>query len=490
MTTFVSRATLVTLVACTMACGDSREAPFDASLDGPPDTALPHDARSDAPADARPDARPDAPPAIDVDRDGHPADTDCDDNDPDVWQTLPYSFRDADGDGHTVAHSGAICSGASLPAGYSLMPGAADCNDADPAVFTELTGFLDLDGDGVGVGAAMAFCTAGELPANFAATGGDCAPADAAHWQDLLYGFRDADGDGAVVSEVGIVCSGATLPPTYFASVPPSQPFDCDDSNASVSIALTVFADLDHDGVGAGSGQPACTNGSAPAGFSISSTDCDDSDGSVWMSLLYAAVDFDGDGVTAPALGMRCTAGTLLPPYYATAIGNDCDDDHPDVFIALTIFADGDGDGSGAGPSQLACTNGSPPDGFSTTGTDCDDGDASRWALLAYHAIDSDGDGVTVPANGEVCTDGTLPSPFKANPNGNDCNDTDATLTHLAVLYPDRDGDGVGAPPRQIVCIGTTPPDGLVRGGFDDDDNDPSVIETDDDELDLLLLGG
>jgi hypothetical protein len=108
--------------------------------------------------------------------------------------------------------------------------------------------------------------------------------------------------------------------------------------------------------------------------------------------------------------------------------------------------------------------------------------------VTTYRAIDADGDGVTVPSNGQLCTNGTLPAPFLATLNGNDCDDTDPTRTHLAVLYPDGDGDGVGAPPRQILCIGTAVPAGLARGGYDDDDNDPTVIETDDDELDLLLL--
>ncbi len=52
--------------------------------------------------------------------------------------------------------------------------------------------------------------------------------------------------------------------------------------------------------------------------------------------------------------------------------------------------------------------------------------------------------------------------------------------------------DGVGAPPRQVLCIGTTPPAGLVTGGYDEDDTDPTVIETEDfdDLLDLIVLGG
>jgi len=45
---------------------------------------------------------------------------------------------------------------------------------------------------------------------------------------------------------------------------------------------------------------------------------------------------------------------------------------------------------------------------------------------------------------------------------------------------------------NQHLCIGTTPPAGLVAGGYDEDDTDPAVSETEDfdDLLDLMVLGG
>ena len=41
-----------------------------------------------------------------------------------------------------------------------------------------------------------------------------------------------------------------------------------------------------------------------------------------------------------------------------------------------------------------------------------------------------------------------------------------------------------------MLCIGTAIPDGFARGGYDDDDADPDVTETEesDDLLELLLL--
>src|SRR3954470_3801401 len=108
-------------------------------------------------ADVPPDAPPDTPAIVDMDHDGHPASQDCDDRDPNVWQNLSYGFRDADGDGHTVAQAGTVCSGASLPKGYSLVASDPDCDDTDPTAFTMVTGFLDIDGDEFGDGMAMTF---------------------------------------------------------------------------------------------------------------------------------------------------------------------------------------------------------------------------------------------------------------------------------------------------------------------------------------------
>jgi hypothetical protein len=444
MPAMLSRTIAAVLVGLA-ACGFSPNTPADGPrLDaGRAPDARPPDAFPDAPPPI--DAMPDTPPAVDMDHDGHPADADCDDNDPAVWQNLAYSFRDADGDQHTVAASGTICTGGTLPPGYSTVAGEPDCDDADPAVFASVVGFFDGDGDTFGDGPAMPFCTAGSLPAHYVARDGDCAPDDATQWVDRPYNFRDADGDGAAIAQTGTVCSGDELPAGYFVTAPPGQPLDCDDTNRDVKFALTIFADVDGDLIGAGQGQLACTNGTPPPGFSTSGTDCDDTDPAVFISRVYTAVDFDGDTFTTPAMGTRCTAGTLLPPYFDTPNGDDCDDTNPSI-----------------------------------------------WAALIYHGIDKDRDGFTLPQTGTVCTGGTLPPPFEASEHGLDCNDEDPSLIRYAVLYHDQDGDGVGAPPRQVLCLGPANPGGFVPGGYDEDDTDPTVIETDDfDELlDLIVLGG
>jgi hypothetical protein len=70
----------VVMASLLVGCGGAADAPR-------PDAAMSRDAPPviDAPIDGAPDA-PDALQAIDEDRDGHPAGTDCDDQDPAVWR--------------------------------------------------------------------------------------------------------------------------------------------------------------------------------------------------------------------------------------------------------------------------------------------------------------------------------------------------------------------------------------------------------------------
>lgn len=102
---------------------------------------------------------------------------------------------------------------------------------------------------------------------------------------------------------------------------------------------------------------------------------CELDEGSYGSLLPYVAIDADGDGVTLPASGEVCTAGTLPPPYKAARNGLDCDDADPAVHRIAIVYPDVDGDGVGATPRQIRCIGTAPPPGFATTGYDEDDGD-------------------------------------------------------------------------------------------------------------------
>jgi hypothetical protein len=458
-----------------VACGDSGESPE----------------RPDAGPDARIDA-PLPPPPLDADRDGYPAASDCDDTNAARWIMRPYAHRDADGDTRTVPSAGTVCSGGTLPGGYSNTPQGADCDDTDLLIFESKTGYLDADGDLFGDGALLTFCTNGTLPANHVPVAGDCAPVDAAAWTSRDYAFRDVDGDGAAIASSGSVCSGAALPAGYLAQAPPNRPLDCDDADPAIFESLSGYLDEDGDGFGVGSSLTFCTAGQLPAGHAPTAGDCSPNDGTTWTLRAYTHRDADGDGAAIRSAGNVCSGAALPAGYLTQAPAGrplDCDDADAQIFESLTVYIDGDGDGFGAGPSQLRCTDGTLPPGTSILGSDCDDASNARWMALAYVAVDLDGDGATVPSAGTRCTAGVLLPPYYALAMGLDCDDADPTRTRNLVLYPDGDGDGVGTSPRQVRCLGTAIPAGLSARGYDEDAADPAVVETEDFEelLDLVL---
>ncbi len=467
---------LVALVACGDSGGSSEK----------PDAGAP-DARVDAPS-----ALPDAPALADEDRDGYPADGDCDDQNPARWILRDYAHRDADGDTRTVPSEGTVCSGTTLPEGYFTAPQGTDCDDADPLAFQMVSGYLDADRDGFGDGELLSFCTSGALPTGHVATAGDCAPADATAWRVHTYAFRDEDGDGAVIVSVGTVCAGATLPAGYLLQRPGARPLDCDDANAAIFESLGGYVDADGDGFGTGQLITFCTAGALPAGHATTAGDCAPATPTAWTMRSYTHRDVDGDGAAISSPGEVCSGAALPAGYLPQAPAGrplDCDDGDAQIFESMTVYADGDGDGFGAGAAQQVCTDGTSPPGTSILSTDCDDGAAERWMSLTYVAVDQDGDGVTTPAAGARCTAGLLLPPYYASAIGNDCDDGDPTLRRFTVLYRDGDGDGAGASPRQVRCLGASIPGGFSVRGYDEDDADPAVIESEDfeDLLDLVL---
>jgi hypothetical protein len=298
--------------------------------------------------------------------------TDCAPEDPTAWAALTYSHRDADGDGVTLPSSGTLCTAATLPPGYTDQPAGDDCDDADPARWQELAGYLDEDRDGTGTGEAQAFCTSGALPDGIAPITGDCAATDPARWQILAYAHRDADADGHTTPESGSLCVAEALPPGFTAA-PAGN--DCDDADPAVFIGLSVFLDGDGDGVGAGAATPACTDGAVPAGFSATGTDCASEDPDAWQVLAYAHIDADADGATVPSAGTACSGESLPDPFRAAASGNDCDDADAALTRFAVLYPDQDGDGVGAPPRAIQCIGEAIPAGQSPHGYDPDDGD-------------------------------------------------------------------------------------------------------------------
>jgi len=66
---------------------------------------------------------------------------------------------DNDGDGYNI--SGGVC-------------GPADCDDTNNSIWQNLTGYIDNDGDNYGTGILLTICSGLSLPSGYSSTGGDC----------------------------------------------------------------------------------------------------------------------------------------------------------------------------------------------------------------------------------------------------------------------------------------------------------------------------
>jgi hypothetical protein len=154
---------------------------------------------------------------------------------------------------------------------------------------------------------------------------------------------------------------------------------DCNDSNPAVHTAVTVYLDVDGDGVGAGPATTLCTDGTAPPGYSLLGTDCAPNDPAAWRAVTSLPVDRDGDGFTVREAVQLCVGATPPVPYLAADSGNDCDDADPALFRWVILYRDQDGDGVGAGPRSISCLGATLPAGWTRIGSDVDDLDPTVW---------------------------------------------------------------------------------------------------------------
>ena len=198
---------------------------------------------------------------------------DCAPEDASRWRQFAYTYRDADGDGYTVAESGTICVGEQPAVGYGNAQNGNDCDDATPALHASVVAYPDSDGDGLGAGSPVTFCTDGSPPAGYVLLGTDCAPEDPASWQLLSYAHVDRDGDGYTAPEVGQVCAGSALPDPFRAAAGGN---DCAADDPSLFRWVVLYRDRDGDGIGAGPRTVPCLGASIPAGWSVFGYDPDD----------------------------------------------------------------------------------------------------------------------------------------------------------------------------------------------------------------------
>ena len=288
--------------------------------------------------------------------------------------------------------------------------GTAKSNYSTVTVSPLLTWYQDADGDGFG-NPENSIQTCG-APAGYISNNSDC--------DDTKLLYRDVDGDG--YGEGTPVACGV------------ANNTDCNDNDATVHVPVIYYRDADGDGFGDPNVITSVCSSMPPTGYVSDNSDCDDT------KRLYIDVDGDGFGAgTAVACGV--------------ANDTDCNDNDATVHASLIYYRDADGDGFGDPNVIASVCSSTPPTGYVSDNSDCDD------AKLLYRDKDGDDYGAGTPVACGVT-------------NNTDCNDNDATVHSFVIYYRDADGDGFGDPNVTTFVCSSMPPTGYISDNSDCDDTE------------------
>lgn len=382
--------------------------------------------------------------------------------------------------------------------------------NSKPPACDSLTYYLDHDGDGYGTNAkTFKGCY---QPIGYTIAGGDCNDSDVAINPGALEVcdgidnncngqidegvrtafYKDDDGDG--YGNINIRVSSCTKPDGFVA-----DSTDCNDGNPAVNPAAAEIADgIDNN-----------CNGSIDENLSVFYKDFDnDGYGDINQKVFGNSI---ASGYVADSSDCNDNNAAVYPgaPEICDGLDNNCDGTIDEGFTPQIWYKDADGDFFGNYDSaKQAC---SPPPGYVTDNTDCNDNNATVYpgAPEMCDGLDNNCDGFIdedfekQPWYRDADGDGfgnnsisrlscSMPAGYVAD--NTDCNDSSAAIYPGApeicdgldndcdgqidedgqfTYYRDSDNDGFGNPGDFVKAC--TQPIGYVSNSTDCNDNNSTV---------------